>query len=511
MGSPDDLAEMLEVVTEPVVALDGEGRLAFWNPAAQARLGLREEDAGADGRARLPAFLAAALDAPAGAPFLADTPEGLSWEVAARLRAGGGLLLRLRDVTALRDAERQAREAEETLQTALARELARLSQLETLMESVPAAVFIAHDREARVITGNRMAAELCEMPPGANPSKTAEDPSATAHFTIMRDGAEVPPQELPIQAAAARGVAARGVQMDLAFRDGRVRHIFGNAYPIRDEGGEPCGAIAAFVDVTDRLRGEQEIRRMNETLEARVERRTAALQDVNQQLESFCYSVSHDLRTPLRSIMGMTELLQQEPPEGEADPGYLDRIRRAAERMDALIQDLLHYSRLTREELPPSEIDLGGLVASLLEEFAFEHRQRGVTVENRTGAERVRGHAVTLKQALANLLDNAAKFTPLDAAPRLVLFTERRGGFLRLSVRDHGIGVPEAYRERVFALFERLHHPEEYTGTGMGLSIARRAVERMGGRMGCEAPGDGMPGAVFWIELPLAGGGEDKA
>jgi len=225
------------------------------------------------------------------------------------------------------------------------------------------------------------------------------------------------------------------------------------------------------------------------------------------QLESFCYSVSHDLRAPLRTIVGMTELLLQERP---GDPAQLEeyhrRIHRAGRRMDTLIQDLLLYSRVNSGDLRLAEIDLGELLRTLLDDLAYEHGQSGTEIDNQVPAGmglRVRAYAVALQQALVNLLNNAVKFVAPGVTPRIRIEAGEEGGLVQCRVIDNGIGIPEEHRERIFNLFERLHPEGAYAGTGMGLSIARRAVERMGGRLGCHPNPEGA-GTVFWIELPSA-------
>jgi len=489
---PNDFRELLDAVSEAVVALDAEGRIAHLNRAALAFAGGRSagEAVGRDWREVMPSFLHGAISSQLGAPAGGGAGRAVSGESAAPveievrpLREGGKTVILRKAAPAVRTAP----------------------QLEALMESVPALVFIAHDPECRVITANPSGLELLRLS-GGNISKSADDPSPVAHFRYMRGGVEVPSHELPNQLAA-RGIVLRGAELDLVFGDGAVRRIYGNAFPIRDAQGVVQGSIAAFVDITARSRAELEIRRLNEGLEGRVRHRTAALQEANMQLESFCYSVSHDLRAPLRTIVGMTELLLQERPDDPAQiEEYLRRIHRAGRRMDTLIQDLLLYSRVNSADLRLAEIDLGQMLRTLLDDLAYEHGQSGTAIRNQVPPQglRVRAYPVALQQVLVNLLGNAVKFVAPGQAPRIRIDAGEEGGWVQCRIADNGIGVPEEHRERIFNLFERLHPEGAYSGTGMGLSIARRAVERMGGRIGCRSNPEGA-GTVFWIELPPAG------
>lgn len=272
------------------------------------------------------------------------------------------------------------------------------------------------------------------------------------------------------------------------------------------EGEEPRERRAAcvFSDITAILHAEKRLHRINEELEERVRSRTRALEEVNGRLESFCYSVSHDLRAPLRTLHGFSELLlsdhaKQLDPEGML---FLERIRTAAGRMDVLIHDLLLFSTVSKEAL---ELEAVSLTALLDELFAihrdeFTARKAVCTVEIEAGLA-VRAHRATLRQVLWNLLSNAAKFVAPGVAPSISVTARSGEGRVRLTVSDNGIGVAPEHRERIFEIFERIH-PDKYGGSGMGLAIVRQAVERMEGTLGIDSQVGG--GSAFWIELPGA-------
>jgi signal transduction histidine kinase len=237
-------------------------------------------------------------------------------------------------------------------------------------------------------------------------------------------------------------------------------------------------------------------------LEDRVAARTHELQERNEELEAFGYSISHDLRAPLRAMQGFSQILLDEYGERLDDEGrrYAGRIVAGATRMDQLIRDLLAYSRISREQLQPVAVNLSRIVKAALEQIDAELTERGADVKVQEPLPAVVGHAATLSQVVANLLGNGAKFMPPGRVPRLNVRAEPRRQVVRLWVEDNGIGIQPEHQERIFGVFERLHGNDEYPGTGIGLAIVRKGIERMGGRVGVEStPGQG---SRFWIELP---------
>ncbi|MBD3883675.1 response regulator [Phormidium tenue FACHB-886] len=246
---------------------------------------------------------------------------------------------------------------------------------------------------------------------------------------------------------------------------------------------------------------EEERQRYTEQLEQEVTRRTQQLEEANQDLETFAYSVSHDLREPLRSIRGYAQILLEDfasqlEPNGQA---YAARIQDNADRMNEMVQGLLYYNRLSRTDLTPQPIDLSNVVRDILAQLEIQLQQAQVVVEEPLLA--VVGHYPTVEQAITNLVTNAIKFVAPDKQPCIRIWNERRDGFVRLWVEDNGIGINPQYHNQIFDIFERLHGVENYPGTGIGLAIVQRSMERMGGRSGVESqPGQG---SQFWIELPI--------
>lgn len=258
-------------------------------------------------------------------------------------------------------------------------------------------------------------------------------------------------------------------------------------------------------DITDRKQAEQALRLLNESLEAQVQARTAELAEVNAQLEAFASSVSHDLRAPLRAIGAFAQILQSESASQLDQQGqsYLQRIINSAQQMQALIADLLDYSRLSRANLRLEVVDLNAAVAAAIAELQPDIQSQQAELAVARGLPRVVAHPVTLVRVLVNLLSNAIKFVAPKTRPQIRVFAEARShSVIRLWVEDNGIGIAAQYQQQIFEVLERLHGVEAYPGTGIGLAIVQKGVERMGGVVGVEsALGQG---SRFWIELPAA-------
>jgi PAS domain S-box-containing protein len=246
-----------------------------------------------------------------------------------------------------------------------------------------------------------------------------------------------------------------------------------------------------------------ERQRSGETLEKQITERTASLREAITQMEEFSYTVSHDLRAPVRAMHGYAAVLLEDYGEQLDDQArrYLERIVRGGARMDRLIQDVLTYSRLSRREIELQPISLDKLVREILQQYpGLQSARDYVVIDGQLKS--VLAHEPLLAQAVSNLLSNAMKFVNPRTEPRIHMRTEQRNGNVRLWVEDNGIGIRPEHQHRLFGMFERLHPEHGYEGTGIGLAIVRKAVERMNGKVGVES--DGKTGSSFWIELRTA-------
>ncbi len=266
-----------------------------------------------------------------------------------------------------------------------------------------------------------------------------------------------------------------------------------------DPRGDELGRLAAAFDTM-----VQRVAEAQQRLEDRVRARTAELQERNEELEAFAYSISHDLRAPLRAMGGFSQALLEDYGERLDQTGrqYAERVVAGANTMDQLIRDLLSYSRITRSELRLTTLDLHRAMQSATEQVANDVAARHARVVVDEPLPAVVGHETTLAQVLANLLANAIKFVPAERTPEVHVRAELRDGRVRVWVEDNGIGIAPEHHERIFRVFERLNPAEHYPGTGIGLAIVRKGVERMGGRVGVESPPGG--GSRFWIDLSQA-------
>lgn len=265
-------------------------------------------------------------------------------------------------------------------------------------------------------------------------------------------------------------------------------------------------AIDGLVDdATPFRRADRALLELNRTLERRVDERTRQLSEANESLEAFGYSVSHDLREPVRTIQGYTRALREDFAAARLDdvPVFLARIDTIAQRIDQMVSDLFEYSKLSSAELQPSRIDLGAALDEAQAQLAFEPAfQRADLRRSDEPWPPVSGHGATVVQVFANLLSNAAKFVPGRNEPHIGVRAVRRGDVVRVEVADNGIGIAAGNRGRIFEVFHRLHGQESYPGTGIGLALVRKGIERMGGQVGVDSePG---AGSVFWFELPAA-------
>ena len=311
--------------------------------------------------------------------------------------------------------------------------------------------------------------------------------------------------------------------LEVAARDGRFAE---EAWRLRKDGSRffanvtitalrgPDRKVIGYLKITRDLSDRRKMQALQEAnrqksefvalLEKRVQERTAQLTDSNAQLEAFAYTVSHDLKAPLRGIQGFSQALLEDYRDSLDDQGrdYLRRIGNGILRMQTLIENLLEHSQLSRVEFRLTTVDLGSAVLEALKLLEGEIRATNAKISVNGKMPAVVAQPSVLVQSIQNLLSNALKFTKSGRAPRIRVFTEKIGEKTRLYVQDRGIGIEERHFDRIFEVFERLHGQESFSGTGIGLAIVKKAMERMKGRCGVDSKVG--VGSRFWIELASA-------
>jgi PAS domain S-box-containing protein len=368
--------------------------------------------------------------------------------------------------------------------TAAAEETARVSRrFEAIFRAAPEGI-VAVDRDGDTIAVNPAARRMLGRPASQILGHNFHD---LAHHH-RSDGSPFPASECPIVQVGHSGDV-------FEERDGTFWRGDGGSFPVQyiaaPTRGDEAGTVVIFRDVTE-----------SKARERQLARRTAELERSNAELEQFAYIASHDLQEPLRMVSGFVQLLRSRYAgrlDEDADE-FIGYIVEGTDRMGALIQALLAYSRVGRGELVAARVDTVELVARTVELLGAAIAERRARVEVDSDMPTVVGDAAQLGQVFQNLIQNALKFTAGDD-PRVRVSGRRVAGGRRFTVTDNGIGVDPRHAARVFKLFQRLHGREEYPGTGIGLAICQKIVERHGGTIGVEPAAAGS-GSTFWFEIP---------
>ncbi len=396
-----------------------------------------------------------------------------------------------RDITEERRAHDRLRQSEERFRVTLA--------------SIGDAV-IATDKEGRVTFINEVAEKLT----GWEQKETIGVPLQNL-FNIVNEITRHP-VENPVTRVLREGtIVGLANHTILISKDGKEWPIDDSAAPIREPNEDLTGVVLVFRDATKQREAELAARKLVELreeqareLETAVAERTAQLRQTIADLEGFSSTVSHDLRSPLRAMQGFAQTVLTEYADKLDTQGrqYLERISNSAMRLDKLILEVLTYSQIGRNDISVEPIDLQKLVDEIVHTYPAIEESRAQIFTKRP-LHPVLGSHASLGQCISNLLANAVKFVPAGAKPKVQIWTEKHDSKVQFFIEDNGIGIPENLVSKIFDPFQRAHPQAGYEGTGMGLAIVHKAVQRMRGTVGVRSR-DGQ-GSTFWIELPAAG------
>jgi PAS domain S-box-containing protein len=371
--------------------------------------------------------------------------------------------------------------------------------LDAALASMADAVFIS-DKTGKFILFNEAFATFHRFPDKESCSKQFSDyPDILNVF--LPNGEEAPVDRWAVSRALS-GEVAVNEEYIVQRKDTGEKWIGSyNFGPIRDSNGEIMGSVVVGRDITHLKDNENKIRSLNETLEQRVEERTAQLKAVNKELEAFSYSVSHDLRAPLRSINGFTQILMEEyAPKIDSEGSRIcDIIMQSSKKMGVLIDDLLAFSRLSRSEMTTSEINMRDLITLSYNDLIVHgfNKKIELNIGDICDSE---GDPNMIKQVWTNLLSNAIKYSSKNDLIKIDINCHKADGINTYSIKDNGVGFDMEFKEKLFGVFQRLHSVADFEGTGVGLAIVQRIVIRHGGSVW--AKGEVGTGAEFYFSLP---------
>jgi PAS domain S-box-containing protein len=284
-------------------------------------------------------------------------------------------------------------------------------------------------------------------------------------------------------------------------KDGTVITIIANSNDLVYQGQK--ARIAVVTDITERKKAEEEIQRLNQALEERVAERTAQLVLINKELESYSYSISHDLRAPLRAIFGFSQILSTRHKLSLNDEGrkYVDYIVESSIRMEQLINDLLDYSRLGRKSISIRTVLLHSILDSIIRDFKQKLEEINAKILIDKNLPEIQGDDTLIRQIFTNLIENSINYRRTNAPLEIKIDFTQETNKIIISVADNGIGIPEEHWNKIFNIFQRLHNDEKHPGTGIGLATVKKAVNMLNGEIWVRSiVGEG---STFFIQLPV--------
>jgi PAS domain S-box-containing protein len=373
---------------------------------------------------------------------------------------------------------------------------------ETIIQTIHEPLIVV-DVNLRILQSNEAFAKLFKLP-----RRLAKNMPLETVLNLWWNGNELRQR---LEDVLLKNSALNNFEFEVHTRHlGRRIFLFNAQRLLRSENSPPA-LLIAMEDITARKEAEEKLEQTNEQLqhlnnelEKRVEERTKELRVSNKQLESFCYTIAHDLRAPLRAMAGFSATLLDDFAAQLNDRGrkYLNKIVAAGEHMDRLIHDLLEYGRLTTVDFERKPIDAEEVMSHVITSMQPAIEERHASIERKGKLPKICGHPVVLEAAFSNLIANALKFVPPEKAPCVTIWPEANDKDVRIWIADNGIGIEPRYHNKIFEVFQRLHSQDAYPGTGIGLAIVHRALQRIGGDVGVESePGKG---SRFWIRVASA-------
>lgn len=497
----------LSSIGDAVIATDPQGRVTFMNPRAEQLTGWSQSEALGKPLPQVFEIVNELTRQKVGNPVehVLATGQVVGLANHTLLRSRNGKEFAIDDSAApIRDALQQLMGVVLVFHDVTEARRAALAQrrLAAIVESSDDAI-VSKNLDGYITSWNKSAERIFGY--------TAEEAIGN-HITLI-----IPPDRLDeepaILARLRRGERVDHYETIRVAKDGRKINISLTISPVRDSEGHVVGASKVARDITAQKAAEDAIQEAKvqlqayaTTLEQRVSERTSRLEELNKSLEGLSYSIAHDLRAPLRSIQGMTEILLEDHGTRFDSNGrrVAADIIKAVRRMDNLITDLMSYGRLSHDELPLSSVHMDEVAQQVTKNLQAEIKESNATVDIAPDLPVVKAHRMTLEQVLLNLLSNAVKFIDPARPPRVKVYADdalaSRDGYVRVVVEDNGIGFEPEFREKIYRIFERLHAGSKYPGTGIGLAIVQKGIERMGGVTGVES--ELGRGSKFWFELP---------
>jgi len=505
---------------DAIVSADQQGNIIYFNPAAERLYGYRAEEAIGQSLMMLASPELQATYAERYAQWMQRPPGGDDQNVheAIAVRKDGSrvpveittarwqtetgdfVTIVVRDVTARKQVEEETRRMSSELERRVSERTAELQRTleeyeradqfrRSVMESAVVGL-VTFDPRGRITSANKVFCKLLGY---------GEDELRGQHWSLLTSPADAERLTPELKRIVTERESIINREVELIRQDGRVVCVAFGTNPLIVR-GEVLGSVAAVMDITERKHAEARMRTFNAELERRVAERTAELKTANEEMESFTYSVSHDLRAPLRHIDGHVQMLLEEF-RGELDAAKrqrLERITSAALHMAQLIDDLLRFSRMGKSALHKAPVEMGHLVARVCQ--SLEEEKQAPAVEWRIGElPTVECDEHLMTQVWANLLSNALKYSSTRDVAVITVEARREADHWIFSVSDNGVGFDMRYADKLFKVFERLH-TGDFPGTGIGLATVQRIVSRHGGR--CWAEGRPDEGATFYFSLP---------